>query len=211
MTRHASCYVALCTNNFRNFPGLAFYRIPKERPFQREYQQNMYVFLGTLIWSCFFRFLSWKVKSPQVHLLLSALSVLTPLKHSTSLSAMFVYIRVPLNNLINARSPGFGPMLSLFSELSYWEKLCPRSWVLRPRAQFLPIQTDLGQWITFLFIFSYWDLKVLGKFCFSLQPRCSVEVGSVRVDGQARNRLRKPKQNIATVTWFLARLLIVLN
>ena len=36
----------------------------------------------------------------------------------------------------------------------YWEKLCLRSWVravLRPRAQFLPIRTDLGLWITFLF------------------------------------------------------------
>ena len=52
----------------------------------------------------------------------------------------------------------------------YWEKLCPRSWVrpravLRPRAQFLPVRTDLGRWITFL-SFSCWDLKVSGK----LQP-----------------------------------------
>ena len=43
-----------------------------------------------------------------------------------------------------------------------WEKLCPSSWrpraVLRPRAQFLPIRTDLGWWITLLF-FCYWDLK----------------------------------------------------
>ena len=36
--------------------------------------------------------------------------------------------------------------------------------LLRPRAQFLPIRTDLGPWITFLF-FSYW--KVSGKFNFS--------------------------------------------
>ena len=39
----------------------------------------------------------------------------------------------------------------------YWEKVCPRSWrpraVLRPRAQFLPIRTDLGRWITFSFFF----------------------------------------------------------
>ena len=34
----------------------------------------------------------------------------------------------------------------------------PRA-VLRPGAQFLPIRTDLGGWITFLF-FSYWYLKV---------------------------------------------------
>ena len=51
-------------------------------------------------------------------------------------------------------------------------KLCPRSWVLRPKAQFLPIRTDQSQWITFLF-FSYWDLKVSGKFStVSLQPMC---------------------------------------
>ena len=52
--------------------------------------------------------------------------------------------------------------------------------VLRPRAQFLPIRTELGRWITFSF-FSYWDLKVSGKFYFSLQPMC-VEEGRVRVD-----------------------------
>ena len=52
--------------------------------------------------------------------------------------------------------------------------------VLRPRAQFLTIRTDLGRWITFLF-FSYWDLKVSGKFYFSLQTMC-VEEGRVPVD-----------------------------
>ena len=57
--------------------------------------------------------------------------------------------------------------------------LWPRA-VLRPRAKFLPIQTDLGRWKTFLF-FSYWDLKVSGKCYFSLQPMC-VEEGHVRVD-----------------------------
>ena len=40
-------------------------------------------------------------------------------------------------------------------------------------------QTE-GTVITFLF-FSYWDLKVSGKFYFSLQPMC-VEEGRVRVD-----------------------------
>ena len=34
--------------------------------------------------------------------------------------------------------------------------------VFRPRANFLPIQTDLGRWITFL-VYSYWELKVSGK------------------------------------------------
>ena len=70
--------------------------------------------------------------------------------------------------------------------------------VLRPSAQFLPIQTDLGRWITFLF-FSYWDLKVSGKFYFSLQPMC-VEEGHVRVDVMHTIDC-KPKQNITT--WFL--------
>ena len=37
MTRHASCCVPLCTSNFRNSPGLAFYRIPKTRRIQQEY------------------------------------------------------------------------------------------------------------------------------------------------------------------------------
>ena len=58
------------------------------------------------------------MKLPQEHLP-SALAVLTPLKHSTSLSAMFVYIRVPKNNPVNARAPSFGPRLSLFSKVSY--------------------------------------------------------------------------------------------
>ena len=31
MMGHASCWVPLCTNNFRNSPGLAVYRIPKAR------------------------------------------------------------------------------------------------------------------------------------------------------------------------------------
>ena len=62
----------------------------------------------------------------------------------------------------------------------YWEKLCPRSWVPRPRAQFLPIRTNLSRWVTFLF-FCYWDLKVSGKFYCSLQPMC-VKEGRVRVD-----------------------------
>ena len=55
-----------------------------------------------------------------------------------------------------------------------------------------PIRTDLGRWITFLF-FSYWDIKVSGKFSFALQPLC-VEVGRVRVD-ETRDRLQtKTKQ-----------------
>ena len=47
--------------------------------------------------------------------------VLTPLNRSSSLSAMFDYIRVPPKNPINVRAPSLGPRLSLFSEVSY----CP--------------------------------------------------------------------------------------
>ena len=49
----------------------------------------------------------------------------TPLKHSTSLSAMFVYIPFPPNNPINARAPSLGPRLSFFSEVSYWVNYNP--------------------------------------------------------------------------------------
>ena len=89
----------------------------------------------------------------------------------------------------------------------YWEKLPevlstilgrrPRE-VLRPRAPFLPIRIDQGRWITFLF-FSYWHLKVSGKFYFSLQP-INVEVERVRVD-EARDRLQTKTKH---TTWFLA-------
>ena len=59
-------------------------------------------------------------------------------------------------------------------------------------------QTE-GTVITFLF-FSYWDLKVSGKFDFSLQPMC-VEEGRVRVDVNSKRPIDyKPKQNITT--WF---------
>ena len=44
---------------------------------------------------------------------------LTALKHSTSLSATFVYIRVPPNNPSNVRAPSLEPRVSLFSEVSY--------------------------------------------------------------------------------------------
>ena len=77
----------------------------------------------------------------------------------------------------------------------------PRA-VLRPRAQFLPIRTDVGRWITFSF-FSQWDLKVSGKFYLSLQLMF-VEAGRVRVDVYTCNSKRaidcKPKQNMTT--WF---------
>ena len=81
----------------------------------------MYVFFGTLKFeavSLCILLVFLEVKSPQEHLP-SALAIFTPLKHSTSLSAMFVYIRVPPNNPINARVSSLGLRLSLFSEVSY--------------------------------------------------------------------------------------------
>ena len=42
------------------------------------------------------------------------------LKHSTSLSTMFLFICVPPKNSINARVPSLGLRLSLFSEGSYF-------------------------------------------------------------------------------------------
>ena len=37
MPGRATCCVPLCPNNFKNFHGLAFYRIPKARRIRREY------------------------------------------------------------------------------------------------------------------------------------------------------------------------------
>ena len=48
--------------------------------------------------------------------------------------------------------------------------------------------TDRPRPVNNIFIFSNWDLKVSGKFSFTLQPMC-VEVGRVRVD-EARDRLQ---------------------
>ena len=50
-------------------------------------------------------------------------AVLTLLKHSSSLSAMLVYIHVPQNYPINVRLPSLGPRLSLFPEVSYAQQL----------------------------------------------------------------------------------------
>ena len=43
MTTHVSCCVPWCKNNFRNSPGLAFYRIPKTR---RNHQEYVRLFLN---------------------------------------------------------------------------------------------------------------------------------------------------------------------
>ena len=140
MTRHACCCVLLCTNKFRNSLGLGFYRVPKTRRIQREYvhvrlfrnanlnlnsdSTRIYILLvvevinlpGTSSFS--FTFSSFFYLSiPPSFLLFWA--VLTSLKHSTPLSAMFVYIYVPPNNLINARAPSSGPRLSLVFEVRY--------------------------------------------------------------------------------------------
>ena len=54
------------------------------------------------------------------------------------------------------------------------------------------VSPNTDRWITFLF-FSNWDLKVSGKFFFTLQPMC-VEVGRVRVD-EARDNQNKTLQH----------------
>ena len=76
MTRHASCCVPLCTNNFKNSPDLAF-QSTKGKTYQ--WSENMYVCFETLIlsWTTlthgFFILLVFlEVKSPQAHLLPSA-------------------------------------------------------------------------------------------------------------------------------------------
>ena len=62
----------------------------------------------------------------------------------------------------------------------YWEKLCQRSKVpvLKNSGTVSP-NTDRPRPVSDMFIFSYWDLKVLRKFSFTFQPMC-VEVGRVR-------------------------------
>ena len=137
MTRHASFCELLWTNHFRNSPGLGFYRV--QHVSQREYVH------ARLFWNAnlklnsdstrIYILLVVEVKSPrhiflQVHIFMFFFlsippsfllfwAVLIPLKHSTPFSAMFVYIHLPPNNLINARAPSSGPRLSLFSEVSY--------------------------------------------------------------------------------------------
>ena len=114
MTRHASCCVPLCTNNFRNSPGLAFYRIPKTRRIQREYVRlfrNANLKLNSDSTRICILLVLLKVNSPrhiflQLHIFMFFFlsippsfylfrAVLTPLKHSSPLSAMFIYIHVP--------------------------------------------------------------------------------------------------------------------
>ena len=73
----------------------------------------------------------------------------------------------------------------------YGEKLCPRSWVpaeggTQTEGTVSP-STDRPRPVNKIF-FSYWDLKVSGKFSFSLQPMC-VDVARVRAD-EACDRLQ---------------------
>ena len=112
VTRHATCWVPLCTNNFRNSPGLAFHRIPKTRHIHREYVRlfrNADLKLNSdSTGICILLVFLELVKSPrhiflQLHIFMFFFLsiapsfllfwvVLTPLKHSTRLSAMFVYM-----------------------------------------------------------------------------------------------------------------------
>ena len=74
MTRHASCCVSFCTNNFRNSPGLAFYKIPKARRIQLFWLPSKEI-ISKAVSRCillFFLFFQG-IKLPQAHLLPSAL------------------------------------------------------------------------------------------------------------------------------------------
>ena len=95
----------LCTNNFRNSPGLAFHRIPKARHIPREYVRllrNSNLKLNSESTRICILLVFLEVKSPrhildQLHIVMffflsippSVLlfcAVLSPFKHSTSLS-----------------------------------------------------------------------------------------------------------------------------
>ena len=141
MTRHASCCVPLSTNNFRNSLGLAFYRIRKARSIKLGFcsgcfgataeRPSLKLFHGAFFW--FFLRKNRPRYTSAAHFMLFCLlippsvllfwAVLTLLKHSFSLSAIFVYIRVPQNDPITVRVPSLGPRLSLFPEVSYGQQL----------------------------------------------------------------------------------------
>ena len=74
MTRHASCCVSFCTNNSRNSPGLAFYRIPKARRIQLFWLPSKEI-ISKAVSRCIllFFFFFQGIKLPQAHLLPSAL------------------------------------------------------------------------------------------------------------------------------------------
>ena len=124
---HASCWVPLCTNNFRNSPGLAVNRIPKARCIVREcvrLLRNVNLKLNADRTRICNPLVFLKVKLPQAHLPSASLFLVfsfhlhlpfaisncfNPLEHSTSLSSKFVYIHVPQNNPINVHEPSLGP------------------------------------------------------------------------------------------------------
>ena len=136
--------VVVCLS-FWNSPGLAFYRIPKARriqlfwlPGKEVISTCMKLFHGAfLFFSCqgkialgtssffSFTFSCFFLSIPPSALLFWA--VLTPLKHSTSLSVVFVYIRFPANKCARAL---FGSQA--ITHLRYTEDLVFR--VFSPRA-----------------------------------------------------------------------------
>ena len=121
----------LCTNNFRNFLVVPLYEL--------RFLSGCFGSVAKInhLWSCFTvhscGFSRGKIapgtsSASHIHVffllitpsILLFWAVLTPLKHSTLLSAMFVYIHVLPNNPINACVPSFGPRLLLFSQVSYY-------------------------------------------------------------------------------------------
>ena len=130
-TSRAATLNYMCTNYFKNFRVRVYIPLYELRFFLRLFWlDGKEAISEALSWCILLVFL--EVKSPQAHLLPSSShflvffflsippsflkfwAVLTPQRYSTSLSAMFVYIRVPSNNPINARAPSLGPRLTLF-------------------------------------------------------------------------------------------------
>ena len=132
--RNASCCVPLCTNTLRNSPGLAFYRIPKARRIQREYERllrngnwklkpSLKLFHGAFFWF-FLDKKSAQVHLPSVSVTFSfnstfRFAIFSFFNPAETFHAMFFNVGVRPNNPINARAPSLGPRLLLFSKVSY--------------------------------------------------------------------------------------------
>ena len=124
-----NCCVPLCTNNFRNFPSLAFYRISKARRIQLRFLSGCLgstakkpsALHGAFLWF----FSKWNrprhIFFLQRHILFcfffsfsstSRSAISSCFNHAETFHFAFrqVYLRLrPSNNPINARAPSLGP------------------------------------------------------------------------------------------------------
>ena len=110
----------------------------------------MYIFFGTLIWSCFTvhssGFSQGKI-TPGTSSSVSFIAVLTLLKHSTSLSAVFVYIRIPPNNPINAQVPSLIPGYHSFPKWAI-NTISHKSLEIQPRLSKSSVLVTVGSVMT---------------------------------------------------------------